>query len=352
MKPNRFETFLNSMLLAGLIFVSAAIGQTPVTKIESGNSGNENKTSQTQSSSESRVQTINVKTSDDRYRIGLQDTIQVTVYKHPQLSGVHSISPGGTIFLPKLDEPVVAVCKTERELADDIAAAYKKNYLRNPFVDVRAVDQKSQAFAVIGAVEKPGYFYMNRKVHLLELLSFAGGPNDTAGTQLIVARTGGSSSCRDDGTIAASRNDDDPEIELLNFKLKDVKEARQYLWMKPGDIVSVLEADPFYVTGNVNKPGMFYLKGPTTLMQALATAEGFKPASKKDNIRILRQKPNSTEREDLVFKLKDIEDKKIADPLLQANDIVAVSEDRVKSIINGITKSVTGGLGNLPFIIP
>jgi protein involved in polysaccharide export with SLBB domain len=139
---------------------------------------------------------------------------------------------------------------------------------------------------------------------------------------------------------------------LLSFKIKDIQSARQYLWMKPGDIISVLPADPFYVMGNVNKPGMFFLRGPTTLTQALATAEGFKPASKKDNIRILRQKAGSNEREDLVFNLKDIENKKIQDPLLEPNDIVAVSQDKVKSIVNGVTKSISNGLGNLPLIIP
>ena len=354
MKPNRFEIFLNSMLLAAFVFVVTSFGQTTVARPGNTNSNEANKISQVQNPPEAQVNNIPVKTTDARYRIGFQDTIQVKVYRHEHLSGVHSISPNGTIFLPQLEKPIVAVCKTERELANDIIAAYKKSYLKNPYVDVRAVDQKSQAFGVIGAVGKPGYYYFNRKVHLLELLSFAGGPNlEFAGTQLLVARTGGSSFCREDGTVAPKTNDDEnPEIELLTFKIKDVQSARQYLWMKPGDVVSVLEADPFYVTGNVNKPGMFYLKAPTTLMQAIATAEGFKPASKKDSIRILRQKPNSTEREDLVFKLKDIEDKKIDDPLLQPNDIVAVSEDRVKSIINGITKSVTGGLGNLPFIIP
>ncbi len=287
--------------------------------------------------------------SNERYRIGYQDTLQITVFRHPELSVPVSVNPNGTIFLPRLEIPLQAVCKTERQLANDIAAEYKKGYLKNPFVDVRAVEQKSQAFGVIGSVEKPGYFFINKKVHLLEMLAFAGGPNKEAGTRLVVARTGSTTFCKDD-TIANTA--DDKDLELYEFKLRDVQEAKVDFLMKPGDIVSVLEADFVYVVGNVNKPGRIALKNPISLTQAIATAEGFKPASKKDVIRVLRQKPGSTERQELVYNLRDIEKLKTPDPILEVNDIVAVTEDRTKSIINGVVKSLTGGFGNLPFLVP
>jgi protein involved in polysaccharide export with SLBB domain len=97
---------------------------------------------------------------------------------------------------------------------------------------------------------------------------------------------------------------------------------------------------------------MFYLKSPTTLTQAIATAKGFKPASKKDSIRIFRQKEGSSEREELIFKLKDIEEKKIPDPLLQANDIVAVSEDKIKNILNNVTETFKNGIPSLFYRVP
>lgn len=292
----------------------------------------------------------NTQTNKERYRIGFQDTVEVQVFRHPELSQVVNVNPDGTISMPRIDKPIQAVCKTERELADAIAALYKENYLRNPFVNVRAVEQKSQSFAVIGAVEKPGSFYVNRRIRLLELLAFAGGPNEEAGTHLIVARTGSNSVCRsDDGSLA----NEDADIEVINYKLKDVKEAKVNLWMKPGDIVSVLDADIVYVVGNVNKAKTIQLKSPITLRQAIADAEGLKPAAKKSNIRIIRQKENGQEPEELVFNLKEIEEGKAKDPILQPNDIVAVSEDKTKSILNAIGKSLTQGLpSTVPFLIP
>jgi polysaccharide export outer membrane protein len=289
-------------------------------------------------------------TSDSRYRIGYQDTLDIQVYRHPELSRRVTVNPNGTINLFRLDDPIMAVCKTQPELASDIAAAYQKDYLRNPEVNVVAVEQKSQSVAVIGAVEKPGNFYINRPVQLLELLAFAGGPKaGEAGTRLLVARTGSSSSCKiNDGATTPEGAD----IALMDFKIRDVQEGKETLWMKPGDVVSVLDADLVYVYGNVNKQGAVKIKEPLTLTQALVLAEGLKPATKKDQIRILRAKPGTDEREEKVYDLKQIDKGGVADPYLQPNDIVAVSEDKTKSVINGIGRSLTNGISTIFYRVP
>ena len=68
----------------------------------------------------------------DRYLIGYEDVLEIKVMKHEELNVKVSVSKNGTINVPRLDEPMVAVCKTERQLADDITAAYKKDFLRKP----------------------------------------------------------------------------------------------------------------------------------------------------------------------------------------------------------------------------
>ena len=133
---------------------------------------------------------------EDRYRIGFQDVLEIQVYRHGELNKRVSVNPNGTINLFRLKDPVIAVCKTEAELAAAIEEAYKKDYLKNPEVNVVAVEQRSRAFAVIGAVEKPGQYMINRRVKLLELIAQAGGPTKEAGTRVLVARTGSTSNCR------------------------------------------------------------------------------------------------------------------------------------------------------------
>lgn len=278
----------------------------------------------------------------DRYRIGFQDTLEIQVFRHPELSLRVSVNPNGTIFLPRADGPITAVCKTERELADEIAEVYRK-FLKDPFVNVVVADQKSQSFGVIGAVDKPGTFYINRQVQLLELISLAGGPSKEAGNRIIVARTGSSSACKESAT--------NEPLRFLTFRMRDVQEGRQSLWMRPGDVVSVLDADLVFVLGNVKKQGEVKMKEPITLRQAIASAEGFSPAAKRDRIRILRQKGDSGEWEESVFNLKEIDSGRVKDPILVPNDIVAISEDRAASIILSLSRSISSGLFNLPIVL-
>ena len=171
-------------------------------------------------------------------------------------------------MLFRLKTPLMAVCKTEDDLAADIAAAYQANFIKEPQVKVTVAEQKSESIGVIGAVERPGNFFISHRVHLLELLAIAGGPNKEAGTRLIVARTGSTSNCRETTDVAASES-----IEILSFKIRDIQEGKQSLWMKPGDVVSVLDADIVYVYGNVNEQGSVKIREPITLTQAIVSAE-------------------------------------------------------------------------------
>jgi polysaccharide export outer membrane protein len=294
-----------------------------------------------------KIAAVQLKT-DDRYRIGFQDVLSVTVFRHPELGTQRvSVGPTGQVVLFRLDKPLTALCKTEQELADDIAAAYKANFIKDPQVNVAVTEQKSQSIGVMGAVEKPGSYFVSRRVHLLEMLALAGGPNKEAGTRLIVARTGSTSNCRE-----ASDSPADDSIDLMDFKIRDVQEGKQILWMKPGDVVSVLDADIVYVYGNVNKEGAVKIREPITLMQAIISAEGLRPAAKKDNVRVLRRKPGSEDREELIFDLNQIAKNKSSDPYLAAGDIVAVSEDRTKAILQGVAKAIKNSVPNAAYRLP
>ena len=278
---------------------------------------------------------------DDRYRIGFRDKLTVQVFRHPELTQTVSVNSNGTISLFKIPTPLIAVCKTESELARAVEDAYRKDYLRNPEVNVAAIEQNSQALAVIGAVEHPGRFFVNRQMHLLELLALAGGPSKEAGSRLMVVRPGSDSGCQQ--TLAPKQGDSG----LFNFSIRDLQEGKQTFAMQPGDIVSVLEADIVFVYGNVNEQGQVVMKQPMTLTQAIASAKGIKPATQRDKVRIIRQKPGSLEREEIIVDLGAIDKQKAKDPYLLPNDIIALSQDKTMSIINSLTKSLTQGIPSL-----
>lgn len=284
------------------------------------------------------------RSSEERYRIGFQDTLEVKVAKHDELSLVVNVNPDGTINLPRIEQPIIAVCKTERDLQKAITALYKNSLLRNPFVNVRVVEQRSQPFGVVGAVNKPGSFFLNQKVRLIQLLALAGGQDvEQSASKVNVARTGNRLGCVEDGKT----EDDLNEVQFLSYDLRDVLSGKENPWMQPGDIVSVLEAEQAYVVGDIFEPAKVPLKGPVTLTQAIAFAGGLGKNAQSGKIVIQRQKPGSVEREELVFDLGEIKDKKTPDPLLQANDIVTVPTDRIKSLKNGLIKAIAGGIGNI-----
>ena len=321
------------ILLAVLFGLSSAGGQT----------GNGSSSPQPTTGGVSNAKKDN---EDERYRIGYQDTLEVQVYDVPKLSQKVTVNPDGTINLFRATKPITAVCKTERELARDIEAEYLR-ILRKPEVIVFAVEKKSQSYGVIGSVEKAGTYYISRRIRLLDLLSYAGGPNREAGNRLIVARTGSSSACQVESDDSVISND----TILINLKVKDVMEGKQNPWMQPGDIISVLDADEVYVYGNVNKVGSIKMKEPITLTQAIVSAEGLKGTA-KSKVRVLRQKEGSSDRDELVYDLKEIEKRKINDPFLEPNDIVAVSEDSTKVVLQSITGILKNGVPSLFYRIP
>jgi polysaccharide export outer membrane protein len=240
----------------------------------------------------------------------------------------------------------MAVCKTQGELKDTITTLYK-NYLRNPFVNVRVSDQRSQAFGVVGAVHKPGTFYLNRPVRLYELLTLAGGQDvEFAGGKIKLARLGNVSGCQENSKTT------DEDVVFLSYRLNDIVEGKVNPWMKPGDIISVLKSEEAYVVGNVFKPAKVPLNDPVTLTQAIAIAGGLDATAKTDKVIIERQATENSPKTDLVFNLKDIRDKKIPDPQLQANDIVNVGNDKIKSLSKGLMKILTGALPNAVYRIP
>nr|MBA3805842.1 polysaccharide biosynthesis/export family protein [Acidobacteriota bacterium] len=105
-----------------------------------------------------------------KYLLGPGDTLQVRVWGQPDLSGDVEIDDQGNISeLHFIDKPVSAQCRTEKEVAKDIAAAYGK-FLKNPQVSVRVMGRNSRPPAVVfGAVRVPARVQMQRRVRLQEL---------------------------------------------------------------------------------------------------------------------------------------------------------------------------------------
>ncbi|MBA2493199.1 MAG: SLBB domain-containing protein [Acidobacteria bacterium] len=356
MKAVKITTALGFIILLNVILQMNVFGQNKVEPNQTQNTENANQNKQADKKTNLADKGEGVaedkspykNKANERYRIGFQDLLEVQIIRHPELTQVVSVGSDGTILMPRIDQPILAVCKTERELAETVRTLYS-TYLRNPFVNVRVADQKSQAFAVMGAVQKPGNFYLNQRVRLLQLLALAGGQDvETAGSKIQIARTGNLVGCSEDNEVTS----EDDEVKFISYNLNDVLEGKENPWMQPGDIVSVLVADEAYVVGNVFKPAKVSLKEPVTLTQAIAIAGGLDATAQTNKVIIQRQESGSSAKIEMKFDIKDIREKKIPDPQLQANDIVEVTNDKFKSVRNGLVKALLGGVPNLFYKFP
>ena len=285
----------------------------------------------------------------NRYRVGPGDVLDIRMFKHPELSrdGIR-IDGSGMIRMPLIEGEIPAACKTEGELAKDIASRYLKFY-RNPQVDVFVKEYHSREVAVIGAINDQGRYQMQRRITLLELLTYAKGPSDKAGQTVNIVRGPQSTLCEPGGEAV------DEASGFISLRLNDTLrgDAKANPYIHPGDIVTVPEADQVYVIGNVYHPQALPMKDPISVSRAVAMAGGPLQDAKTDHVRIVRQQPGATTKTEIVVNLSAISRKQAQDIALQPNDIVEVPTSTGKSLIRNLLGAVAPAAAQLPVrIIP
>jgi len=275
--------------------------------------------------------------ADTRYRIGPGDVLSIVVRKAPELSGNERVDQRGMIRLPMVDGDVRAACLTEGELAAEIIKLYRE-FKREPSVDVFVTDFQSRPVAVIGAINSPGQFRLQRRVRLLELLSFAGGPSASAGRAINVIHTG-------ERNICATGEDTRGQIasDFNVYQLFDTLAGKEGSnpFVQPGDLIRIPEADQIYVLGHVNSPGPIYLRDKKiTISRAIAMAGGPARDGKTNSIRIIRQVSDSDRKQEILVDLKAIEKQTAEDIALLPNDVVQVGASTTKTLLNILQGSV------------
>mgnify|MGYP003288439141 CR=1 FL=1 len=286
---------------------------------------------------------VPVQGQDDRYRIGPGDVLDIRVYNRPQLSReAVRVEGSGMIRMPLIETEIQAGCLTEGELAKEISTRYAK-YYKNLQVDVFIKEYHSRQVAIIGAVNEQSRFELQRRVRLLELLTYAKGPSPRAGQTINIVHSTTGSPCKKDNDTAAS-------VPFTSYKLSDVLQGdpKSNPYLEAGDIITLPEADQVYVVGNVFSPITIALKEPITLTRAIAMAGGLRQDTSKDKIRVIRQEPGTTIRKEIIVDLSAIEKKRSEDLSLLPNDIIDVPASAGKSFLRSLVQGVAPGVGQLP----
>lgn len=282
-------------------------------------------------------------TSDGQYEIGPGDVLDIRIFNRPQLSReAVRVDDRGKIRLPLLDE-ISAACKTEAELSNAIGKAYLE-YLKEPHVDVFIKEYRSQPVVVVGAVHEPGRFIMQRRVHLVELISLAGGLTEQAAGKVQVTRSEDQGIC---GRSNEKNVDEDSLVKWYEFNDLLAAGAGAEIPVRPGDTVNLLEADKAYVIGNVVNPTIVPLKSKVTLSEAIAMAGGTLPDSKLEKLRLTRQSGTGP-RKEMTVDLKAISRDQAEDIVLEGNDIIEVRTSTGKRILRGLLNSIVPSATRLP----
>jgi polysaccharide export outer membrane protein len=340
MRKNTFMNGFVAMIAAGIalfvIPISASAQQDP------------GSTTATTDSAQTEVTLAS--DGDNRYRIGPGDVLDIRILNRPNLSReAVRVEGSGLIRMPLIDTEIMAACKTEGELAKEIAGKYTKFY-RNPQVDVFIKEYKSKQVAIIGAVNEQSRFELQRRIRLLELLTYAKGPGPKAGQTINIVHSPPALTCQ-----KPAGGPEDPTTAFASYKLSETLQGLPAAnpWIEPGDIITLPEADQAYVVGNVFTPLTIPLREPVTISRAIAMAGGLRQDSKKDKVRIVRQEPGTSTKRELIVDLSAIEKKRAEDVALMANDIVDVPTSTGKSLLRSLLGTVVPSVAQLPIrVIP
>ena len=112
-------------------------------------------------------------TDSSRYVIGADDSLQITVWQEPSLSGTFPVRPDGMISLVLLGD-IPAAGLTPMHLAHDITVKLKK-FIQDPVVSVVVAAVNSQRIYLVGEVIKAGPIVLSPGMTPLQAIAQAGG---------------------------------------------------------------------------------------------------------------------------------------------------------------------------------
>jgi polysaccharide export outer membrane protein len=108
-----------------------------------------------------------------RYVIGTDDSIAVSVWKEPTLSGTFPVRPDGMISLALVGD-ITAAGRTPMDLANDLTARLKK-YITDPTVTVTVLAVNSKRIFLLGEIAHIGPLPLTTSLSPLQAIAAAGG---------------------------------------------------------------------------------------------------------------------------------------------------------------------------------
>lgn len=161
------------------------------------------------------------------YILSPGDTLDLMVYKEPDLNMRSKIARDGRVQLPLLGEVAVAG-KSVRDAQEHIRKLYDTDYLVNPQIYLNIASYTQRSITVIGQVARPGNYELqgNESLGIIEAIGMAGGFTRIADTK----------------NVTVKRNNGQ-KVETIKVNTKRVDDPRGGSFqVLPGDIITVGES--------------------------------------------------------------------------------------------------------------
>ncbi|HNX00325.1 MAG TPA: polysaccharide biosynthesis/export family protein, partial [Candidatus Cloacimonadota bacterium] len=247
------------------------------------------------------------------YKIGIGDKFRISVYDEPELdTDVAIVKQDGTISFRLVGEVHVEGLTITQ--ATSLLETKLKQYLTYPKISMLPYEIQNPTVVILGKVANPQVYPIEGHMRVLDAIAKAGGlaTGYFQENSVEFADLEKSYIMRDGKILPVDF------VELLkngnmlhNIPLQD----KDYIYFPSSGNREI------YILGYINSPGHYFYKDNMTLMQAIATAQGFKELS-RSTVYVIRGNLNHPR----MFKVNTsaIMHAKMRDFLLKPNDIIFI----------------------------
>jgi len=204
------------------------------------------------------------------YVVGPGDELLIRAWGKIDLDSRVTVDRNGQVYLPKVGALNVAGLRYDQldgYLRSAISALFKDFELNVALGQLRSI----QIF-VLGSARQPGSYTLGSLSTLVNALFASGGPSATGTMRHIQLRRGSNLLTEFDIYDLAQKGDKSHDVQLL-----------------PGDVIYIPPVGAqVAITGSINQPGIYELKGETTVTAALQGAGGLTSLAQAERVLLER----------------------------------------------------------------
>jgi protein involved in polysaccharide export with SLBB domain len=227
-----------------------------------------------------------------QYKIGPEDLLEISLWKGvEETKYLVPVRPDGMMTFTFLED--IKASGLTAQQVDDLLTTELSQFIRRPRVSVRVKEYNSKFVSLLGAIETisgviigpdtprgsrsgPGSYALTGKTTVLQAIARAGGPTEEANLREITVRR------KTGKAITVNLNKTITQGDLTENVVLDDEDTV---------VVPVLGDDKknrVFVFGEVNNPGVIPTRGELSVVEALASAGGFKQDAVLGDAKILR----------------------------------------------------------------